>query len=341
VKVGDTVCRLDANGEYVLVGVAPGPVELSLLINRKSPPGCEPVRVLAAPGETVRHDFDLHRSTVPLGGRVIGADGTPLASVRVAASGPSRFEIVAATDEGGAFHLDMPDSAGDVCHVRVGGRLGAIEVDLQAGTTDAVVPMPSAAEWVHVVDADTGLAIPVCNLIHVEPGRESRDFGGDSSPDGLFRVAGLRSGEGLVVSAPDLGYASSLVGAASLGGTTADAPLRVALRRGVKVTLRWRGDPASLPDVERRLAAFATDEQLENWIVGSACTQPIMREGARVALTDSQVIGVGEPEVWVVRGLAPGRYRLRASPDDVLFDPPEFVVRSDPEQEFVVQFAPR
>lgn len=336
-------------GRYELQDVEVGIVSLRVLLHDFERPhlvlsGGE-VALQVDPGAELTHDFDLRLAMSTVSGRLRHEDGTPGVGLAVwftdrdglggdVRSGADGTYVLEVPDVGAAYVVSVDCS--NESHRREGVLAGATGVDF-------VLPNAGVLRY-RVVDAETETTISEHTLWWKQTGKPAfrRAEVGLADERG-WREASFPLGPlELLVRADEQGYPYSIVKdlVASPSATSGET---IALRRGfaVQFALGPRSGPLP-PDHELLL--------LENEAWEAVWGHP--RDDVRVNHIILRLVETFDPQ-WIeyrtlsfgysgeaslatLRGLAPGRHGLRVFPDDVVIEPAEIDLTTEPSGPIVI-----
>jgi protocatechuate 3,4-dioxygenase beta subunit len=229
----------------------------------------------------------------PVAGRVVGADGTPVAGaeVKIVASRGGRFESAgdvvslprwALTSVDGTFRFDDASSAGNRITVEARGFAVAEVTGVRSGALSRPIVMAPGVSLSGVVRNNDRKTPAAGALVRFEGRSTSRWV--EAGPDGAFRISDLHAGGGILVA--DGGEA----GLAEMRDVTVPDPAA----KVVAVTLT----PGAV--VEGRVV----DEKTQRPVARARITA---RSGSLVRVTRS-----GPDGLYRLSGLFPLRYRIEA-----------------------------
>jgi hypothetical protein len=334
--------RTDDDGRYALDDLPAGPVQLELRTWIGGAP-LATASVLAEPGALAERSFDWTRETPWIRGRVVAPDGSPRADVKVQALAHDHDDAWHAgdeTDADGAFALEV--AAGAVYDVQTyDERAGFGKVDdVRAGADGVELVLPwSGTVHLQLLVAATGeppaIALRDFRTGAWRPSGEPgfRDLGGRVDVYGRF-AAELEAGTvDLRLHFPADGYAPATLHGIAVPANGETEPIVVRLEHGVEARLVMDA-PASASGLLDGHVVFLLEEGqlglVEGPIPDDAPGPNDRIGGIRMRIGDpllrSQRVDPAETAVQVFRGLAPGRYHLRAFPDGVAFEPASFDV---------------
>jgi len=339
---GSGQSSLDGEGQYVLQAVPAGLVEVRVV----EPPGNHAVQVATVQvvaGHEVRHDFTWQQRRASIRGRLLDASGQPVVGFRMVAfrAGPDgRRSFDARTDADGRYTIDVPDDGVFTVSVQRGSLSHSREgVPPRATDIDFVLPELGTLR-LRLIDAATQGPVHITSL-------------------GLFTVAWRQSGAsvfqmiqatvdraGLVVLGVPVGMVDISVHLGTSGYaprqmfglvvTTDERPaeVRVELTAGVDLRLAVTGAMPFRNKVHEGHVLFVLEDAQVASVRG-----PFVEQGGDSNLRIQDVnMWLAEPGLMnlmprfdedaraTVTGLLPGRYRLVAFPDDLVFEPSTFAV---------------
>ena len=336
-RLARTFCSDD--GRYELPAIRPGPICLEL---RSFPFGkaLASAELVVEPGAVIEHDLEWSADVAEIRGRVLAPDGTPLAEVDVSASASDSAASTryawSRTAEDGSFALAVD---GGVLYkiTATHGPATDRREDVRAGDAPLEFVLPGTGTVVlRLVDALTGTAVgslAPSTSWHVA-WAASGDFLyriADASLDVAGRLAfDVEAGRVDVrVHLAGNGYERALVRGVAVPEDGESEEVVVRLEPGAEARISLDGDGPL-----RDHAVFALEEGQLGLVEGPLPDQQLPGtvdlDGICVRLADplllNQCLIRRLGGVHVLRGLAPGRYRLRAFPDDVVFEPEVFDV---------------
>jgi hypothetical protein len=320
------------DGKFVLEYVEPGPVRV------RTQRGVDPSNrllirddiVQLSAGEHLERDFDDVFTMKPVSGRVVRTDGGPVAGLTVMlVESPRKAQGVrqsARTSEDGRFETELPDdgsvysatvSSNGLTGRREGIRAGDREVEIVVGQAPYVS--------FRALDAKTHEPIQRVDVFGRRHGealyaRISSPIG-RASADGWLRVD-LQAGEFDVCAlAGALGFVPA-TRENVLVAPTGETRIELEMTRGAILELR-PNDGAKPWSEERRVFLLDEDyvqaiDKLETPPKKFASLNPRL---PGVDPDDDQEVNFLQHEVVVVRGLAPGRYRLFDAKRELAFTP--------------------
>ncbi len=332
--------RVDRDGGYVLRGVPAGTVELRLSVGSLLDTVPEPERFDVVVGETVEHDFVWSEELVPIHGRVTDVRGAVVAgwTVRAECGIPNvdRRQFTGRTEEDGTYALPVAPGRAYTVSVVADPVVRSI-ADVAPGDVGIDFVLPDRGTFVlELVDVASGEPIAF--------GRKGSRLSWREAGAEAFQACEPERGRpgrvelGLPVGRVDLslhldrdGYAPRVVHGLNVV-TGEPEPVVVSLERGLELELACTGpdgparpaSPLVLLLHESRLASvrgpFPHQGGPSNHRINGVCMWigdpgllnriPRFRDDGRARL----------------EGLAPGRYVLRAYPDELVFEPDTFDV---------------
>lgn len=325
-------------GRYELRGLTPGRVELLLRLGL-STPVLQAVAVDVVAGERVDCDFDWRSEAIT--GRVTTTAGAAVAGAFVQAYLPDRESDVIAgtrTNADGTYQLDVPRGRYAVTAGRANGRHGRRAVSPPATGVDFVLP---AAGRLRLRFVDAGTRRPVLlgsaafRIAWRIPGEPAfRTYLGDSDVAGLLELELPVGAVDIACHVSHLGYVPCVRLGLAVTATEPPNDVQIELARGAQVHLVVRG-PTPFGDEQRaeHVLFLLEDRQLASVRGPLPPTDPAVNwsgNGVHLWLGDpglmNQVPEFDESGRATLPGLAPGRYRLAAFPDDLVFEPATFPV---------------
>jgi len=340
----------DRNGRYELAHVPPGDVTVYVCSNDLASFGPQPEAELAVEaGRSYEQDLSWDVELSGISGRVISASGEPLASVRIeasyrAAEGEYYGSFETSTGDDGTYAVEV--RAAEAYEVTAG-RNGQEESRRRAvaGSTDVDFVLPDLGVVpVQLVDADTGepVRLPAdrwgLQLSWRESGSEA--FRSAIGPLDHAGAAELHLPVGLVdlsAYANEFGYAPAIVHGVRVTQGTGRDPVILELSRGIARKLALVREPGE-QDGSLRGHALLLLEDSQIFLIRGPFPDDDDRCNYRF---NALHLWVGDPGIMGQRlrfddgglarvlGLAPGRYTLRAFPDDLLFEPETFDVTGE------------
>lgn len=319
-------CELDLDGHYRLPEVDAGEVELSLRSAWLDPVQAflsgTRVTVGVETGRTTRHDFEFILPYAEIGGSVRDESGAPVegAELTLRRVDPT-FEGRDKTGSDGRWRESVPDIGGafevELAHVnevfRVEGvRPGNLRVDFVVPTR---VTLPLC-----VLDAASGQPVERWQVAWRRRGeaqfRRGLSGGHARRPEQTFPLE-LAPGEyELLAQASEFGYRSRRIDGLVLEAGRTPATLAIRLERGLELELLLA--QGCIPPENESVRLVLLEE--EAWPSSGA---EAFNDGALTpdATIHARPIWFGGERRTTLRGLAPGRWRFQAFPDDVVVEP--------------------
>jgi RNA polymerase sigma-70 factor (ECF subfamily) len=331
----------DEQGHYEFPALPAGELHLSARTSSGSVLGTEAVLV-AEPGKTYEHDIVVEVELATISGRVTNPDGSPapgkmLLAFRDAPDG--MYTTYARWQADGSYVLQVPPSL-DYDLLFMSGPFMQRRACVAAGSKDIDFELPAIGRLrIRLVDAASKEPI---RAIEASSWKLAwRRSGEDAFQDenGVPDVEGLLELE-LPVGKVDLKIALGAEGYAprSVFGIEveegAGEPVTVELVHGLSATLHFESDPPIRREQTSGHLIFLLEESELTSLRGPFPSQggpSNMRiNGVNMWLGDpnlmQRLIHPGIHDEIRVPGLAPGRYWLRAYPDDFTFEPEGFLV---------------
>lgn len=332
------------DGEFEMTHVVPG--EVILQVQDRMGTMRHEESVVVSAGQEFEHDIDWREELATISGHVRSVSGTPLEGLLVLVSryAPEGYrserEI---TDADGRFSATV--EAGHAYTVRA--TRGPVEREMAGiptGTDGLEFVMPEIARLqLRLVDAGTGGSI---RLSRVQTGAFAwREAGADHfdhirpelDDEGNAELDLPVGDVDLSIYMTALGYAPAEVRDVSVPFGRA-GQLTIRLERGLDIAIQFEGEGDFYRAREDHLV-FLLEESKLSYVRGPFPTQAPpcnIRVGLNMWFRDpgllSRILDVNT-EVKV-SAVAPGRYAVRAFPDDLLFTPETFAI--SPEQRSVV-----
>jgi len=356
VEIGSAA--IEEDGSYELVDVPPEPLTLFLRGNHEigQPLSAE---LTPEPGETCQHDFAWNEELAAIRGRVTTPSDAPVADVevytqRLTPEGRYRY-TTARTGADGRYELYV--SPGDLYTVglhREPMLLLQHEVRAGAEKVDFVLP-PLANLRLRLVDAESlePIGARLRGTVWMSWRRSGeaafRPIRPQRSAEGLLAVDLPVGSVDVVLTFGDSGFMRADLAGLPVTETPVEAAI-VPLARGTTAQFTFRnaaGEAAR--GLAGRVLFVLRDDELDQ------VRGPYGRQGAHSNFNVNGTIlwlrdpGLGEALLEVDErgmarrsGLRPGRYTIRAFPDDVAFEPASFVVdRREPTATLSVEWWPR
>jgi len=337
----------DRAGRYELPDVRPGAVVVRVVSDLWRYGPLPRAELVVEAGESYEQDLAWEVDVATIAGRVVSESGEPLPGVRIEAAcespegnGTARFET--STEDDGTYAVEV--RAALAYEVTAGRRsIDRSRPDVAAGSADVDFVLPELGTvTVQLVDAATGEPVQVrvesYGLSWRASGRQAfQPARVPLSHDGAAELHLPVGAVDLSVHASELGYAPATVHGVQVTKDPPRLPVVVELSRGVEVKLALVDEAgaggASLRD--HRLFLLE-DAQL------ALLRGPFPRAGASSNYDiDGVHLWVGDPGLLDrmlqpddrgrarLPGLAPGRYTLRAYPEDLRFEPEAFDVTGE------------
>ncbi len=331
--------RSNDRGDYRIPDAPAGEVSLRARLEDESDDLTRPedTRVWVEEGGTVTADFELSSRGALLRGRVLDADGAPVAGAEIEAwpiDGDEEawgFEEIPTTesDAEGRFELVVPDQPGLALDLFA--RSGA-----RRAVARAVRPGGAAVEL--VLPAVATLALRVVDALRREPvqgfqlywrASDEGEFerlaqGGrrfSPGPDGTF-LAELPAGRlDLAIGARSQGFAPAQregieLSPAREGGAAAELALELELGAELELVLELPPDGEARRHVQRGRVLLASAEQWAGRERGGEFYQQEVK--------NPQTLRPDANGVARMRAMPSGRYRFRGAPKGYAFRPAEF-----------------
>lgn len=324
------------DGSYELRNLPAARIEL-FLRQGFSVPDLVTTSVDAVAGEVVQQDFEWSGYDGTITGRVTGPDGRPRERVGVHVLDAAGAHITGATtDAEGAYRVDV--ARGGVYSVCAwGGSIPRRRDGVQPDASGIDFVLAAAAQLrLRLVDASTQRPLPfVGRTDNMVAWRESGaaafvSVGGEVDSTGLLVVHVAAGRVDLALDFQQHGYrpwrAFGMVAPAHAAGE-----VRVELVRGSELRLSM---PGFAPSVRRGHALYVLEGAQLAAVRGpdpkSVHSASRLEEGVGMLL-DEPGLRYQMPKFDTagharLTGLAPGRYRLVAFPDDFVFEPATFLV---------------
>ena len=336
---GDTSAsvEVDAEGHYSFDNVPPGEVSLSARDPRFRRLREERTLKLDR-GEERFEELDLSYQSHTISGRVTGAQDEPIegASITVLGKGPGRWELVRGTsDEDGEYAIELPEVEGRLYDVELcWAPLRLLRRDLPAGAhADFSLPRMGRVE-LEVVDARSGEEVTDYETFWREAGSPSFLAHTGDRPRGALPLPLGRID--LRVCAHEQNYRATTVRDVVVSAEIEAGPCRVELERGTRLDLQWHGEGSPTP--ADHIFFLLTEEQwplvegIRNRYLGydfdvRGADESVHHEIRSLAMGLSHWGNrLDEHGAVSLRGVTPGRYRLKSIPDDLILEPRELVV---------------
>jgi hypothetical protein len=337
---------VQSDGSFTVHNVPPGEVTLSL----RGPSGDRPrvmVATVTAGVETyVDLSFTERRSSIQ--GTVRNERGVPVIGVALTArrwmANETLQRFTASTDDAGRYTLDVIQGETYSIAVRVG-VFHEERAGVAAGARDVDFPVPMLGKArLQFVDAATSQTILVLRSRgHVAAWRQSSSvsylplvlgaIGADLKREGLLELELPLGRNDLRIAFDVDGYAPCDVLGALVTAEPDPEPLIVTLVRGATIVLR-RSSSELATTPQHRLFLLTEAESAARALRGPFAQQggeSNMRiGGVNLWLADPTLmhrhVSFEADGAAFLRGIAPGRYVLRAVPDDLEFTPESIVV---------------
>ncbi len=328
-------------GEYEFSGLPAGELHLSARSSSGTLLGSEIVLV-AEPGKTYERDLVVEVEMATISGRVTNPDGSPAPSKLLMAwrDGPDgMYRTYARWEQDGSYVLQVPPSL-DYDLLLMSGPFMQRRAGVAAGSQDIDFKLPAIGRLrIRLVDAVSKEPVPAVEASSWKLAwrRSGEDvFQNESkTPDvrGMFELD-------LPVGKVDLKLALGTEGYAPrtlLGLEVEESPgepVTVELEQGMSATLRFESDPPIGREQTNGHLIFLLEESELASLRGPFPSQGgrsnIRINGVNMWLGDpnlmQRLLAPGINDKIRVPGLAPGRYWIRAFPDDFLFEPESFLV---------------
>jgi len=289
-------------------------------------------------GEERFEELDLSYQPHTITGRVTCARGEPVegASILVLGKGPGRWELVSgASDEAGEYAIELPEVEGQLYDVEL--RWAPLRLrrrDLPAGArADFSLPRMGRLE-LEIVDGRSGVEVNDCEVFWREAGSPSFLAHTGDRPGGALPLPVGRID--LRVCAHEQNYRATIVRDVVVSDESEASPCRVELERGTRLDLQWHGEGSPTP--ADHIFFLLTEEQwplvegVRNRYLGydfdvRGADESVHHEIRSLAMGLSHWGNrLDEHGAVSLRGVTPGRYRLKSIPDDLILEPRELVV---------------
>jgi len=337
---------------YELVDLPAGSVDVRVsLRDFPGPLENDSFRATLLPGQALVHDFELGCPTLEISGRVLFSDGSAVSgadvdvSYLVSRGDRKSWQGVAAPAKSsleGAFGMKVPATEhGLRVRARKDRTSGQI-TGVLAGAKDLVIELPrSGTILLRAIDAKTrervrvnqqSLALRRVGDLGFRPWEGVLDPVDQEGwlrlevPAGLteIRLSDARSGYGAITAVLDV-------------PSGAEVRSELELVRGLEVSLRL--DPVFT--LRSTHVIFVLEPHLAD-AVRTVQTNGISHVSSGGHFTDEgleeRILHVDESGVARLKGLAPGRYRLKALPEDLKFDPQEIELTTDVKEPIVIRW---
>lgn len=333
-------------GKYVLKNVEPGTVTLSVrprYLPANALPSEARVVVAVELGADQEQDFDLRIPLTAVSGHVRFSDGRPVEGIEVCAYhvlAESRYRYDGESAADGGYALELPSLGGSLLvSVSSGGETFSVDGVLP-GATDVDFVLPCLGQLLYrAIDRETGKPLPEIGLSWKRAGSgpyQDNWNRGSIDTEGYFAMhvpagpvdlcAWVNPGANLLGHRP--AYKEGVLLAAAPGSTRVEFELE----RGF--SLRLRLDPSCGPLTDDHslflLPAEIWQDVLETedgWDFG-----PRLPGGFVYSLSPS----FDRSGQATLRGLAPGLHRFKVFPDDVMIEPAEIELTSEPSEPIVI-----
>ncbi len=328
------------DGNYELVGVAAGDVKVRLLDGAEILHRCT-LRITA--GETLRHDIAVDEHIAPITGRITSSNGLPLANIVVHAFSEAAdgYMRKATSDEDGRYSI--PCAAGCKYTVRV--RLESAErcqTGVAAGSQGIDLTMPELG-LLRLVVHDAATHAP-CTF---EDDPQSWSLAWRTAGERVFVQAKERiDSRGRVdlrlpVGAVDVslwtvaaGHAPRTVSNLSVTNDPEPAVTPIEVGRGIDIDVTLAPDTPMSREVLAGHVVFLLDDREAAMVRGPFAVESVESNhrinGVNMWFDEPgllhRLVPFGAPYARPMRGLTAGRRRLRAFPDDIVFEPAEIDV---------------
>lgn len=326
----------DHDGSFRFPNVPPGRVTLRVTDPTGNVDGETIVEVMG--GQVTRWDLATRELTGAIRGRVLTSGGRPLAGLPIRASAmsgkdPLLFGI--STGEDGTYVLRCASGLAYTVSVwREYGIESRSGVSATATGVDFVLPEPG---WLRLqlVDAATGSPLRVDTvgpwMFAWRPsGAEVfRSVSRRIDSNGRIEVRLPQGRIDVSVAVPGTGYSPRLVSDLLVADDPQPAAIPIALSRGVTWRLHVVGDRPFDRAARGSCQVFLLDQAQGQLLRGPFAEQGGESNhrinGVNLWMADpnlqNQWLAFDDDGVATLSGLAPGRYTLRALPDDVVFEP--------------------
>lgn len=337
----------DDAGRFVLEDVDAGEIRLRTSRGRAPASVLESeLTIVVEDGARLERDFDLAVPFATISGIVRHADGAATRGVRVwTGEHPytsDGFDVSTLADETGRFEARVPASRGPY-RVRAHWKQDTFVVDdVQPGASGVVIVVEDLASvFVRAIDAETREPLSRFDVYMRADANERYALRSDRTADssGSMRVPGVRAGTWDVhVRSAQLGYLPVTLEARSIA-KEGEVRLEVALERAAKLELVLAPDVAPWP---KELAVVLLDAELDERrarVTETFDDADLWSDG--IDATRERLVELADRRFAIVRGLAPGRYRLRDAKDTLAFEPEVIEVASGAPTRVVLRTLPR
>lgn len=334
--------RANTAGAFAMRMVPPGTVEISLRAdNGNRIVATASVQVTA--GQASEQDFAWEEGEASISGRVTLTNGEPVQAraVQVVERGGGEGCRIyrAITDASGSYQVLV--AADTSYRVSVSGPcLRSVDGVLPGSTgVDLVLPETGSLR-LRLIDAASGQPVRyrgdgLWTVSWRESGAGAFQVAGATLDDtGLLPLQVPLGTVDVCIDLQDAGYVRCLRNGIAVSKSEHPAEVRIEVEPGVDVRLAVRGATPFTPAVGKGHVLFLLEDGQADLVRG-----PFADQGGE---SNARINGVN---VWIasqglihqmprldasaratVRGLAPGRYRLAAFPDDLVFEPSTFEV---------------
>ncbi len=343
----------DESGAFLLERVEAGEVRVGAyptqMVSRGDPPIARTVSVQS--GKTTRCNLEVELTHTWIAGRAIDRHGRGVEGLKVLASGP-HVRSHATTDEDGAYRIEMPDLGDPELFVTVffGEQGQSVSREGVAPGSDGVdFLIPDVGTWpVRVVCDDTGASIPRYDLkaTSTDGDTTTARVGSSEHPmeaDGTFRLELPEGRYEITVTHVDASFRTETLRDVLVLADREPETTEVRLRQS-SLTIDWKGDLSRIGPGRRALMllpeAYADDVHVEfsdRPVTGIAwnSSMTIYRDRSPDRRHFVVIDSSGRQRL---HGLAPGRYRFRSWPDDLVLDPDVIDIPDEPRTSVSVRF---